>query len=75
MRLNKMLLTLLLVLIPSAGWGMDCELTGGYYKGDPRIWKCIDEGIICYTTIPYDSDNISCIYSPYLTKNQEVNND
>jgi hypothetical protein len=59
MRLNKTILTLLLVLIPSTGWGMKCEKV----NKAKHISRCVDKEVICYT---YWTDAISCI------KNQDT---
>ena len=74
MRLSKTLLTLLLVLIPSTGWGMECatvdraDSKGPIFVGGSYMSRCVNKEVVCYVTFKRDSGNgISCI------KN-EVNN-
>jgi hypothetical protein len=68
---NKILITLLLVLIPSIGWGMECVVISKYKTGmfgaDTEMEKCIDKDAICYKWHQGYGSAISCI------KN-EVNN-
>lgn len=69
---NKLLLTLLLVLAPSIGWGMDCVDIKNHDNSvlHSTISKCIDNDVTCYITGGgYKYRGISCI------KNQGENND
>ena len=68
MKLNKIIIILLLIIIPSTGWGMECKKMrkGGFTSSS--IEKCVDENVTCYTYGDYRG-GISCI------KNQTLSNE